>query len=69
MELQLMNEAAIRADERAKVVAELETYANLYVDHWGPIVGWDDAKATGWNISVAARGLLPKQPSANAEGK
>lgn len=64
-----MNEAEIRADERAKCVAELEVQASAYVDRWGPIVGWDDAKATGWNISVAAKRLLPKQPSASGDAK
>lgn len=63
-----MDEAAIRADERAKCVAELEAYASAYVDRWGSIVGWDDAKATGWNISVAAKRLIPKSPSARGDG-
>ena len=62
-----VDEAAIRADERAKCVAELEQHASEYVMRMGPIVGWDDAKADGWNILVAARRLKPD--SATGDGK
>ena len=60
-----VDEAAIRADERAKIVAELEQYATDFVVKWGPITGWDDAKASAWNICVAAKRLLPKHSSAS----
>ncbi len=52
-----MTEAEIRADERAKCIAELEQQANAYVEKWAPILGEDHAKADAFNILVAAKRL------------
>lgn len=52
-----MTEIEIRADERAKCVAEVEAQANEYLAKWGPILGEDAAKADAWNLIVAARRL------------
>lgn len=54
-----MTEAEIRADERAKCIAELEAQAAAYVEKWTPILGGDHAKADAFNILVAARRLIP----------
>jgi hypothetical protein len=50
-----MTEAEIRADERAKVLEGMKIQADEYVAKWGPILGWDAAKADAWNIRVAAQ--------------
>lgn len=57
-----MTEAEIRADERRKVYAELQTYSVEYVEKWTPLVGADQAKADAWNILVAARRVTEQQP-------
>lgn len=62
-----MNEAEIRADERAKCIAEVEAQANEYLAKWGPIVGDDAAKAEAWNLLVAARRLSRLPDSASPE--
>ncbi len=49
-----MTEAEIRADERRKIIEELNTYTVTYVEKWAPIVGDTRAKADAWNITVAA---------------
>lgn len=49
-----MTEAEIRADERRRIIEELNAYSVAYVEKWTPIVGDIRAKADAWNITVAA---------------
>ena len=60
-----MTEAEIRADERAKCIAELEAQTDAYVEKWSSIIGEDHAKADAFNILVAARRLLPDRCESN----
>lgn len=59
-----MIEAAIRADERAKCVAEIKAFARERVDKWTAITpeAEDDHKAEGWAILLAASHIERKQP-------
>lgn len=63
-----MTEDEIRADERERCYAGLRSYAESYVEKWGPIVGEDHAKADAWNILVAARRVCkPKRPESETD--
>ena len=57
-----MTEAEIRADERRKMSADLERYAEVYVEKWTPLIGGNRAKATAWEFLVAAK-RLAQHPS------
>lgn len=62
-----MTEAEIRADERAKCFEGLKVQADMYVEQWGPIIGYDDAKADAWNILVAAKRVCGGGDNGGAE--
>jgi hypothetical protein len=64
----LMDEAAIRADERRACAQLLSDLADEYVTQWGPTVGWDQAKADAWNIKVATARMLDRR-AATQEAK
>lgn len=57
-------EAEIRADERAKCVAEIKAFAQARVDRWTSITpdAEDDHKAEGWAILMAAAHIEKPTP-------